>query len=68
VTDEQDEDGFVYLGVDDALEIYAAILGLTTVQAADPLRSREALDRAAGRARRLTGCALHVTLGYVLGS
>jgi death on curing protein len=49
VTDEQDEGDFVYLGVDEALEIYAAILGLTTAQAADHLRSREALEGALGR-------------------
>jgi death-on-curing family protein len=49
VTDEHDEGDFVYLGVDDALEIYAAIFNLTTVQAADHLRSREALEGALGR-------------------
>ncbi len=49
MTDEQGEGGFVYLGVDDALEIYAAIFGLTTVQAGDHLRSREALEGALGR-------------------
>lgn len=49
MTDEQDEGDFVYLGVDEALEIYAAIFGLTTAQAADHLRSREALEGALGR-------------------
>jgi death-on-curing family protein len=49
VTDERDEGDFVYLGVDDALEIYAAIFGLTVTQAADHLRSRDALEGALGR-------------------
>jgi prophage maintenance system killer protein len=49
VTDEHDEGDFVYLGVDDALEIYAAIVGLTVTQAADHLRSRDALEGALGR-------------------
>jgi death-on-curing family protein len=49
VTDEHDEGDFVYLGVDDALEIYAAIFGLTVTQAADHLRSRDALEGALGR-------------------
>jgi death on curing protein len=49
VTGEQGDGGLVYLGVDEALEIYAAIFGLTTVQAADHLRSREALEGALGR-------------------
>jgi death-on-curing protein len=49
VADGQDEGDFVYLGVDDALEIYAAIFNLTTVQAVDHLRSREALEGALGR-------------------
>ncbi|HEX3804171.1 MAG TPA: type II toxin-antitoxin system death-on-curing family toxin [Solirubrobacteraceae bacterium] len=49
MSDEQDEGDFVYLSVDDALEIYAAIFDLTTVQAEDHLRSREALEGALGR-------------------
>jgi death on curing protein len=49
VTDEHDEGDFVYLGVDDALEIYAAIFGLTVTQAADHLRSRDGLEGALGR-------------------
>lgn len=49
MTDAHDEGDFVYLGVDDALEIYAAIFGLTAVQAADHLRSRDALEGALGR-------------------
>ncbi|MGH9099041.1 MAG: Fic family protein, partial [Acidimicrobiales bacterium] len=49
MTDAQDEGDFVYLRVDDALEIYAAIFGLTTVQAADHLRSRDALEGALAR-------------------
>lgn len=49
MTGEHDEGDFVYLGVDDALEIYAAIFGLTVTQAADHLRSRDALEGALGR-------------------
>ncbi len=44
MADGQDEGDFVYLGVEDALEIYAAIFDLTPVQAVDHLRSREALE------------------------
>lgn len=39
----------VYLEFDDALEIFAAIIGGSTEQASDQLRSREALDGALGR-------------------
>ena len=38
------DDGYVYLTLDDALEIYAAIFRLTAEQAADHLRSQEALE------------------------
>ena len=43
------DDGFAYLSLADALEIYAAIFGLTTTQAEDHLRSRQALEGALGR-------------------
>ena len=43
------DDGYVYLSPDHALEIYAAIFGLTTEQAADHLRSQEAVEGALGR-------------------
>lgn len=49
MNNEQDEQDFVYLSVDDALEIYAAIFCLTPAQAADHLRSRDALEGALGR-------------------
>jgi hypothetical protein len=39
----------VYLSLEDALEIYAAIIGATAAQAADHLRSRDALEGALGR-------------------
>jgi death on curing protein len=39
----------IYLTVEDALEIFAAIIGATALQAADQLRSREALEGALGR-------------------
>jgi death-on-curing protein len=39
----------VYLGYEDALEIYAAIIDATAGQAADHLRSRDALEGALGR-------------------
>jgi death-on-curing protein len=39
----------VYLSLEDALEIYAAIIDATTSQAADQLRSRDALEGALGR-------------------
>ena len=43
VAEGQDElDEFVYLDFDDALEIFAAIIGGSTQQAADQLRSPEA--------------------------
>jgi death-on-curing protein len=45
--DELDE--FVYLELDDALEIFAAIVGGTTQQAADQLRSAAGLEGALGR-------------------
>ncbi|MGO9957962.1 MAG: type II toxin-antitoxin system death-on-curing family toxin [Solirubrobacteraceae bacterium] len=40
---------FTYLEFDDALEIYAAIIGCTAVQAGDHLRSRQALEGALSR-------------------
>ena len=40
---------FIYLELDDALEIYAAIIGCTAAQAGDHLRSREALEGALSR-------------------
>lgn len=47
------EDGapgeLVYLTYEDALEIYGAILGCTAQEAADQLRSRDALEGALGR-------------------
>ncbi len=46
----QDElDQLVYLDFDDALEIFAAIIGGSTQQAADQLRSPAALEGALGR-------------------
>lgn len=46
----QDElDELIYLDFEDALEIFAAIIGGTTQQAADQLRSPEALEGALGR-------------------
>jgi death-on-curing protein len=39
----------VYLGVEDALEVYAALIGGSAQQAADHLRSRDALEGALGR-------------------
>jgi death-on-curing protein len=47
MTDEHDE--LVYLELDDALEIYAAIVHATAAQAADHLRSADALQGALGR-------------------
>jgi death-on-curing protein len=47
--DEPDEP--VYLELDDALEIYAAINGATAAQAAHHLRNRDALQGALGRPR-----------------
>ena len=41
----------VYLEFSDALELYAAIVGGTTVQAADQLRDRAGLESALGRPR-----------------
>ncbi len=46
---DPNEEEFVYLTLDDALEIYAAIFSLTVKQAADHLRSRGALEGALGR-------------------
>lgn len=44
-----DADALVYLDVEDALEIFAAIIGATPEQAGDQLRSRDALEGALGR-------------------
>lgn len=44
-----ERDALVYLEVEDALEVFAAIIGGTPEQAADQLRSREALEGALGR-------------------
>ena len=44
-----DEEEVVYLNLDDALEIYAAIFSVTAGQAVDHLRSRDALEGALGR-------------------
>jgi death-on-curing protein len=50
VSDEPFEgEEFVYLELDDALEIYAAIIGCTAAQAGDHLRSRQALEGALSR-------------------
>jgi death-on-curing protein len=49
VSGEAEEAEFVYLVLDDALEIYAAIIGGTAVQAVDYLRSRDVLEGALGR-------------------
>jgi death on curing protein len=43
------DDELVYLSFEDALEIYGAIIGATGQQAADQLRSRDALEGALGR-------------------
>ena len=49
--DDESETGEepVYLILEDALEIYAAIIDSTATQAADHLRSRDALEGALGR-------------------
>ncbi len=47
VPDERD--ALVYLDVEDALEVFAAIIGGTPEHAVDQLRSREALEGALGR-------------------
>ncbi len=47
--DEHDE--LVYLEFDDALEIYAAIIRATAAQAADHLRSADALQGALGQSQ-----------------
>jgi death-on-curing protein len=44
-----ESDELVYLNFEDALEIYAAIIGGTAEQAADQLRSRDTLEGALGR-------------------
>jgi death-on-curing protein len=44
-----ESDDLVYLTIEDALEIYAAIIDSTAAQAADHLRSRDALEGALGR-------------------
>ncbi len=50
MTDVHDEpDELVYLSFDGALEIFATIVGGTAAQAADQLRSRDALEGALGR-------------------
>lgn len=49
MSSEADDENFIYLGLGDALEIYAAIFKLNTEQAADHLRSQEALEGALGR-------------------
>jgi death-on-curing family protein len=40
----------IYLSFQDALEIYAAIIGTTSAEATEHLRSRDALEGALGRA------------------
>lgn len=40
---------WIYLGLDDALELYAAIISGTVAQAADQLRDRGGLESALGR-------------------
>jgi death-on-curing protein len=40
---------WIYLGLDDALELYAAIIGGTTTEAAHQLRDRGGLESALGR-------------------
>ena len=47
--DPEEVEEFVYLEFDDALEIYGAIIGGSAAQAADHLRSREALAGALAR-------------------
>ena len=47
MADEHDE--LVYLELDDALELYAAIIHATAARAADHLRSADALQGALGR-------------------
>ena len=46
---EADDENFIYLSLGDALEIYAAIFKLNAKQAADHLRSHDALEGALGR-------------------
>ncbi len=47
--EQGEHDEPVYLALEDALEIFAAIVGGTAAQAADQLRSRDALEGALGR-------------------
>lgn len=50
MSSEEDEPGEpVYLRLEDALEIYGAIIGAAAAQAADHLRSPDALEGALGR-------------------
>jgi hypothetical protein len=46
---EADDENFIYLSLGDALQIYAAIFKLNAEQAADHLRSQDALEGALGR-------------------
>ena len=47
MSSEQDDHDFVYLTVDDALEIYAAIFGLTAAMAGSMHSDRRAINPAA---------------------
>ena len=49
--EETGESETVYLDLDDALELYALIIGGTTAQAGDQLRDRGGLESALGRPR-----------------
>jgi death-on-curing protein len=51
VPEETGESETVYLDLDDALELYALIIGGTTAQAGDQLRDRGGLESALGRPR-----------------
>jgi death-on-curing protein len=46
---EAEDDGIVYLAIEDVLEFFAAIIGGTPAQAADQLRDRGALEGALAR-------------------
>lgn len=46
---DPDVEAFVYLELDDALEVYGAIIGASAAQAADHLRNRDALAGALAR-------------------
>lgn len=46
--DLDEVEDFLYLELDDALEIYGAIIGSSAAQATDHLRNREALAGALG--------------------